>query len=108
MEATVFSGASLGKDPEIVDQLSQGLLQFGVTNFAMIAQVDPRILGFLAPYVFENSKQFFRATQETDSPLLDGIRENMEHRASSSQACRVSAGRWVCSMTARTSPRSMI
>ena len=78
MEATVFSGASLGKDPEIVDQLSQGLLQFGVTNFAMIAQVDPRILGFLAPYVFENSKQFFRATQETDSPLLDGIRENME------------------------------
>ncbi|MGR3455942.1 TRAP transporter substrate-binding protein [Pseudooceanicola sp.] len=78
MEATVFAGASLGKDPEIVDQLSQGLLQFGVTNFVMIAQVDPRILGFLAPYVFEDSAQFFRATQETDSPLLDGIRENME------------------------------
>ncbi len=78
MEANVFTGASLGKDAEIVDQLSQGLLQFGVTNFVMIAQVDPRILGFLAPYVFEDSKQFFRATQETDSPLLDGIRENME------------------------------
>jgi len=78
MEATVFAGASLGKDPEIVDQLSQGLLQFGVTNFVMIAQVDPRILGFLAPYVFEDSKQFFRATQETESPLLDGIREAMK------------------------------
>lgn len=77
MEATVFAGASLGKDAEIVDQLSQGLLQFGVTNFVMIAQVDPRILGFLAPYVFEDSAQFFRATQETDSPLLDGIRDNM-------------------------------
>ncbi len=78
MEATVFVGASLGKDPEIVDQLSQGLLQFGVTNFVMIAQVDPRILGFLAPYVFDDSAQFFRATQDTDSPLLDGIRENMK------------------------------
>ncbi|MFC4669824.1 TRAP transporter substrate-binding protein [Seohaeicola nanhaiensis] len=78
MEATVFAGASLGKDPEIVDQLSQGLLQFGVTNFVMIAQVDPRIIGFLAPYVFENSRQFFRATQDVDSPLLDGIREKME------------------------------
>lgn len=77
MEATVFAGASLGKDAEIVDQLSQGLLQFGVTNFVMIAQVDPRILGFLAPYVFEDSAQFFRATQETDSPLLDSIREEM-------------------------------
>ncbi|GHF64368.1 TRAP transporter substrate-binding protein [Seohaeicola zhoushanensis] len=78
MEATVFAGASLGKDPEIVDQLSQGLLQFGVTNFVMIAQVDPRILGFLAPYVFEKSRQFFRATQDVESPMLDDIRTKMQ------------------------------
>ncbi|WP_158965009.1 TRAP transporter substrate-binding protein [Chachezhania sediminis] len=78
LEATVFAGGALGKDAELVDQLSQGLLQFAVTNFVMIAQVDPRILGFLAPYVFESSEQFFKATQEVDSEMLAEIKEKMK------------------------------
>ena len=70
--------ASLGKDPEIVDQLSQGLLQVGLTNFVMINEVDDTILGFLAPYMFDDMDHFFRATQDTQSELMDGIRASMQ------------------------------
>ncbi|MFD1508538.1 TRAP transporter substrate-binding protein [Lacimonas salitolerans] len=78
MEATVFTGGSLGKDPEIVDQLSQGLLQFGLTNFVMINEVDDTILGFLAPYMFDDMDHFFRATQDTESDLMAGVRASMQ------------------------------
>ncbi|WP_121064347.1 TRAP transporter substrate-binding protein [Chachezhania antarctica] len=78
LEATVFTGGSLGKDPELVDQLSQGLLQFALTNFVMINEVDKSILGFLAPYMFDDMDHFFRATQDTESELMAGIEESME------------------------------
>lgn len=78
MEATVFTGGSLGKDPELVDQLSQGLLQFGLTNFVMINEVDDTILGFLAPYMFDDMDHFFRATQDTESDLMQGVRASMQ------------------------------
>lgn len=78
LEANVFSGGALGKDPEVVDQLSQGLLQFGLTNFVMINEVDQNILGFLAPYMFDDMEHFFRATQDTESELLNGIKASME------------------------------
>lgn len=78
LEATVFTGGALGKDPEIVDQLSQGLLQVGLTNFVMISEVDKNILGFLAPYMFDDMEHFFRATQDTESELMNGIRASME------------------------------
>lgn len=78
LEAAVFTGGSLGKDPEIVDQLSQGLLQFGLTNFVMISEVDKNVLGFLAPYMFDDMEHFFRATQDTESDLMNGIRASME------------------------------
>ena len=76
LEAKVYVGGALGKDPELVDQLSQGLLQFGVTNFVMINQVDPRVQGFIAPYMFDDMAHMFRAIDETD--LLSSIDENMK------------------------------
>lgn len=76
LEAKVYVGGALGKDPELVDQLSQGLLQIAVTNFVMINQVDPRVLGFMAPYMFDDMAHMFRALDETD--LLDPIRASME------------------------------
>ncbi|MCY4300469.1 MAG: TRAP transporter substrate-binding protein [Aestuariivita sp.] len=78
LQATVFTGGALGKDPEIVDQLSQGLLQIGLTNFVMIREVDESVLGFLAPYMFDDMEHFFRATQDTDSTILSDIRSSME------------------------------
>jgi TRAP-type C4-dicarboxylate transport system substrate-binding protein len=76
LEAKVYPGGALGKDPELVDQLSQGLLQFALTNFVMINQVDPRIQGFIAPYMFDDMAHMFRAIDETE--LLGPIEANME------------------------------
>ncbi len=75
LEASVHAGGALGKDPELVDQLAQGLLQFGVTNFVMINEIDPRVQGFIAPYMFDDMAHMFRALDETD--LLASIDENM-------------------------------
>lgn len=75
-EATVYTSGSLGKDPELVDQLSQGLLQFGVTNFVMINEIDPRVQGFIAPYMFDNMDHMFRTLDETD--ILDSIDASMQ------------------------------
>jgi TRAP-type C4-dicarboxylate transport system substrate-binding protein len=75
-EATVYPGGSLGKDPELVDQLSQGLLQVAVTNFVMINEIDPRVQGFIAPYMFDNMDHMFRTLDETD--ILDSIDASMQ------------------------------
>lgn len=76
VEAKVYVGGALGRDPEIVDQLSQGLLQMGLTNFVMINQVDPRVLGFMAPYMFDDLDHMFRAMDETE--ILASIDESMK------------------------------
>ncbi len=76
LTAQVYVGGALGRDPEVVDQLSQGLLQVGLTNFVMIAQVDKRVLGFIAPYMFDSLEHMFRALDETD--ILDSIDGNMQ------------------------------
>jgi TRAP-type C4-dicarboxylate transport system substrate-binding protein len=78
LEAKVYIGGALGKDPELVDQLSQGLLQFALTNFVMINQVDPRVQGFIAPYMFDDMAHMFRALDETD--LLEPIAAKMEEQ----------------------------
>lgn len=78
LEAKVYVGGALGKDPELVDQLSQGLLQFALTNFVMINQVDPRVQGFITPYMFDDMAHMFRALDETD--LLDPIATKMEEQ----------------------------
>ncbi|BCH29061.1 hypothetical protein MesoLjLc_09910 [Mesorhizobium sp. L-8-10] len=78
LEAKVYTGGALGKDPELVDQLSQGLLQVAVTNFVMINQVDPRVQGFMAPYMFDDMAHMFRALDGTD--LLAPIAARMEEQ----------------------------
>jgi TRAP-type C4-dicarboxylate transport system substrate-binding protein len=78
LEAKVYVGGALGKDPELVDQLSQGLLQFALTNFVMINQVDPRVQGFITPYMFDDMPHMFRALEETD--LLAPISAKMEEQ----------------------------
>lgn len=78
LEAKVYVGGALGKDPDLVDQLSQGLLQFALTNFVMINQVDPRVQGFITPYMFDDMAHMFRALDETD--LLAPIVAKMEEQ----------------------------
>jgi TRAP-type C4-dicarboxylate transport system substrate-binding protein len=76
MEAQVYVGGTLGRDAEVVDQLAQGLLQVGLTNFVMIAQVDSDVLGFIAPYMFDDMEHLFRALDETD--IVESIDNSMQ------------------------------
>jgi len=75
-EATVYPGGALGKDPALVDQLAQGLLQFALTNFVMFNEIDPRIQGFMAPYMFDSMDHMFRTVDETD--ILASIDGSMQ------------------------------
>lgn len=76
VETRLYVGGALGRDPEVVEQLAQGLLQVGLTNFVMIAEVDPRIRGFLAPYMFDSLEHLFRALDETE--IVSQLDESMQ------------------------------
>lgn len=66
VEANVVLGGALGPDQAVVDQMSQGLVEVGLTNFVMVRRVDPLILGFFTPYVFDDLEHVFRAIEQTD------------------------------------------
>ena len=90
LEAKVFTGGALGKDPEVVDQLSQGLLQFGLTNFVMIKQVDPRILGFVTHYMFDEGQwSFCGACSCNEIAPRDALGELVEWWIGQDQVCGI-------------------
>lgn len=64
MTAEVVPGGALGRDPDVVDQLSQGLLELALTNFVMVRQYEPMVLGFQTPYMFDDQAHMFRAIDE--------------------------------------------
>lgn len=64
--AEVVLGGALGNDQSVVDQMSQGLVEVGLTNFVMVRRIDPLILGFLTPYMFDDLDHMFRAIAESD------------------------------------------
>lgn len=66
VDSDILTGGALGNDQSVVDQLSQGLLEIGVTNFAVVRQAEPLILGFLAPYMFDDLAHMFRVIDGTD------------------------------------------
>lgn len=78
MPARVFANGALGRDPEVVDQLSQGLLQVGLTNFVMIRQVDQTVVGFNLPYLFADQDHMFRTIDRTD--IVAGIDQRMNRQ----------------------------
>jgi TRAP-type C4-dicarboxylate transport system substrate-binding protein len=64
VEAEVVPGGALGRDPDVVDQMSQGLLEMALTNFVMVRQFEPMILGFMTPYMFDDQAHMLRAIDE--------------------------------------------
>ncbi|KAB2864224.1 MAG: TRAP transporter substrate-binding protein, partial [Bauldia sp.] len=66
VEANVVLGGALGPDQAVVDQMSQGLVEIGLTNFVMVRRIDPTILGFMTPYVFDDLDHMFRAIEQSD------------------------------------------
>jgi TRAP-type C4-dicarboxylate transport system substrate-binding protein len=44
--------------------MSQGLLEMALTNFVMVRQFEPMILGFMTPYMFDDQAHMLRAIDE--------------------------------------------
>ncbi|MCC6008178.1 MAG: TRAP transporter substrate-binding protein [Rhodobacteraceae bacterium] len=76
MAAEVVAGAALGRDPDVVDQMSQGLLEMALTNFVMVRQFEPMVLGFMTPYMFDDQAHMFRAIDE--GSVVGRINESLE------------------------------
>lgn len=65
MEAVEFQRGALGGDDEVFDQVSQGLVQIGMSPLGIVSSVDTLIFGLRLPY-------FFADMAEVDAALLDG------------------------------------
>lgn len=63
--AQEFQRGALGGDDEVFDQVTQGLLEVGMSPLAIVASVDTLIYGLRLPY-------FFASMEEVDAALLDG------------------------------------
>lgn len=60
-----FQRGALGGDDEVFDQVSQGLLEVGMSPLGIVASIDSLIFGLRLPY-------FFADMGEVDAALLDG------------------------------------
>lgn len=65
MATQVFQRGALGGDDEVFDQVSQGLLEVGMSPLNIVASIDTLIFGLRLPY-------FFATMEEVDAALLDG------------------------------------
>jgi TRAP-type transport system periplasmic protein len=65
IEAVEFQRGALGGDDEVFDQVSQGLVEIGMSPLGIVASLDTLIYGLRLPY-------FFATMEEVDSALLEG------------------------------------
>lgn len=65
MEVEEFQRGALGGDDEVFDQVTQGLLEVGMSPLNIVASVDTLIYGLRLPY-------FFASIDEVDAALHDG------------------------------------
>ena len=65
IEAVEFQRGALGGDDEVFDQVSQGLVEVGMSPLAIVASIDTLIYGLRLPY-------FFADMEDVDRALLDG------------------------------------
>ncbi|MGX1306047.1 TRAP-type C4-dicarboxylate transport system substrate-binding protein [Amorphus suaedae] len=63
--AAEFQRGALGGDDELLDQVSQGLLEVSMSPLAITASMDDLIYGLRLPY-------FFNGIEEVDKALYDG------------------------------------
>jgi len=65
IEAVEFQRGALGGDDEVFDQVSQGLVEVGMSPLGIVASVDTLIYGLRLPY-------FFADIAEVDAALHEG------------------------------------
>ena len=75
MEAEEFQRGALGGDDELLDQVSQGLLEVSMSPLAITASIDDTIFGLRLPYFFDGIEQVDRALNE--GGMLEKINEKL-------------------------------
>ncbi|MFP4274029.1 MAG: TRAP transporter substrate-binding protein [Paracoccaceae bacterium] len=73
LEAEEFQRGALGGDDEVFDQVSQGLLEVGMSPLNIVASIDELIFGLRLPYFFTDMTEVDRALY--DGGMLERINE---------------------------------
>jgi TRAP-type C4-dicarboxylate transport system substrate-binding protein len=66
---------ALGNEAERLDQVSQGLLEVSMSDLSRAGQLEPAIMGFMLPFLWENMAHLDRAL--TTSDLMKGFNEKL-------------------------------
>ncbi len=66
---------ALGNEAERLDQVSQGLLEVSMSDLSRAGQIEPAIMGFMLPFLWENMAHLDRAL--TTSDLMKGFNERL-------------------------------
>jgi len=61
---------ALGNEAERLDQVSQGLLEVSMSDLSRAGQLEPAIMGFMLPFLWDNMEHLDRALMTSD--LLKG------------------------------------
>ena len=64
MPAAEFQRGALGSDDELLDQVSQGLLEVSMSPLGITGSIDNTIYGLRLPYFFDNMEQVDKALYE--------------------------------------------
>lgn len=64
MEAEEFQRGALGGDDELLDQISQGLLEVSMSPLNIVGSIDKTIYGLRLPYFFDDMAQVDKALNE--------------------------------------------
>ncbi len=75
MAARTLPVNSIGGEAERLDQTSQGLLEVNMADLGRAAQLDKRMFGFSAPYLFDSMEHLDRTLANSD--LLQQINETL-------------------------------
>lgn len=66
---------ALGNEAERLDQVSQGLLEVSMSDLSRAGQLEPAIMGFMLPFLWDNMEHLDRALMTSD--LLKGFNERL-------------------------------
>jgi TRAP-type C4-dicarboxylate transport system substrate-binding protein len=66
MKVELYPVGALGSDAEVLDQVSQGLLEISCSPLGKAGQLDDTIWGFWVPYLFDDIEHIDRVINNTD------------------------------------------
>ena len=66
---------ALGNEAERLDQVSQGLLELSMSDLSRAGQIEPAIMGFMLPFLWEDMAHLDRALMASD--LMKGFNEKL-------------------------------